>query len=84
MEQFLGYPNYPLIIIKCPPNLFLFCTFFQNGKFDVEGGEQFETLSELLEYYMKNTMVDTSDRSIHLIYFVSQQFVLLCEALIIV
>lgn len=32
----------------------------QDNKYDVGGGEQFATLSELIEYYKKNPMVETS------------------------
>ena len=38
----------------------------QNGKFDVGGGEQFDTLSDLVEHYKKNPMVETSGTVVHL------------------
>lgn len=38
----------------------------QNGKFDVGGGEQFNTLSDLVEHYKKNPMVETSGTVVHL------------------
>jgi hypothetical protein len=31
-----------------------------NEKFDVNGGEMFDSLTELIEHYKKNPMVDTS------------------------
>ncbi|XP_052820621.1 tyrosine-protein phosphatase non-receptor type 11-like isoform X1 [Mya arenaria] len=37
-----------------------------NGKFDVGGGEQLNTLSELVEHYKKNPMVETSGTVVHL------------------
>lgn len=39
---------------------------FQDGKYDVGGGEQFDSLSELIEYYKKNPMVETSGTVVHL------------------
>jgi hypothetical protein len=37
-----------------------------NEKFDVNGGEMFDSLTELIEHYRKNPMVDTSGSVIHL------------------
>ena len=37
-----------------------------NEKFDVNGGEMFDSLTELIEHYKKNPMVDTSGSVIHL------------------
>ena len=39
---------------------------FQHGKFDVGGGEQFNSLSDLVEHYKKNPMVETSGTVVHL------------------
>ncbi|XP_015790177.1 tyrosine-protein phosphatase non-receptor type 11 [Tetranychus urticae] len=39
---------------------------FQDNKYDVGGGEQFDSLSELIEYYKKNPMVETSGTVVHL------------------
>ncbi|XP_064610345.1 tyrosine-protein phosphatase non-receptor type 11-like [Liolophura sinensis] len=38
----------------------------QEGKYDIYGGEQFESLSELVEHYKKNPMVETSGTVVHL------------------
>ncbi len=40
--------------------------FQDGGKYDVGGGEQFESLSELVEHYKKNPMVETSGTVVHL------------------
>lgn len=39
---------------------------FQDNCYDVGGGEKFESLSELIEYYKKNPMVETSGTVVHL------------------
>jgi tyrosine-protein phosphatase non-receptor type 11 len=39
---------------------------FQDGKFDVGGGERFVSLSDLIEHYKKNPMVETSGTVVHL------------------
>ncbi|XP_059488410.1 tyrosine-protein phosphatase corkscrew-like isoform X3 [Neocloeon triangulifer] len=38
----------------------------QDGKFDVGGGERFVSLSDLIEHYKKNPMVETSGTVVHL------------------
>lgn len=38
----------------------------QDGKFDVGGGEQFDSLSDLVEHYRKNPMVERSGTVVHL------------------
>ncbi|XP_014665166.1 PREDICTED: tyrosine-protein phosphatase non-receptor type 11-like isoform X2 [Priapulus caudatus] len=43
------------VIIRC-----------QDGKYDVGGGEQFEQLTDLVEHYKKNPMVETSGTVVHL------------------
>lgn len=45
-------------------SLFLF--FIQDNKYDIGGGEKFETLSELIEHYKSNPMVETSGTVVHL------------------
>lgn len=42
------------------------CPFLQDGKFDVGGGEQFDSLSDLVEHYRKNPMVERSGTVVHL------------------
>lgn len=37
-----------------------------DNKYDVGGGEQFESLSDLIEFYKKNPMVETSGTVVHL------------------
>lgn len=37
-----------------------------DGKYDVGGGERFESLSELIEFYKRNPMVETSGTVVHL------------------
>ncbi|RWS28580.1 tyrosine-protein phosphatase non-receptor type 11-like protein [Leptotrombidium deliense] len=39
---------------------------FQDNKYDVGGGEQFDCLSELIDHYKKNPMVETSGTVVHL------------------
>ncbi|XP_039611514.1 tyrosine-protein phosphatase non-receptor type 11b isoform X1 [Polypterus senegalus] len=39
---------------------------YQNGKYDVGGGEQFDTLTDLVEHYKKNPMVEKSGIVVHL------------------
>lgn len=38
----------------------------QDAKYDVGGGEKFESLSELVDHYKKNPMVETSGTVVHL------------------
>ena len=38
----------------------------QDGKYDISGGEQFDSLSELVEHYKKNPMVEMSGTVVHL------------------
>ena len=44
----------------------MFGCLFQDGRFDVGGGEQFYSLSDLVEHYKKNPMVETSGTVVHL------------------
>ena len=39
---------------------------FQDTKYDVGGGEQFETLTDLVDHYRKNPMVETTGYVVHL------------------
>lgn len=39
---------------------------FKDNKYDVGGGEKFSSLSELIEHYKKNPMVETSGTVVHL------------------
>ncbi|XP_011474970.1 tyrosine-protein phosphatase non-receptor type 11 isoform X1 [Oryzias latipes] len=39
---------------------------FQDGKYDVGGGEKFDTLTDLVEHYKKNPMVEKSGIVVHL------------------
>lgn len=39
---------------------------FQNGRFDVGGGDTFESINELLEHYSRNPMVERSGMVVHL------------------
>lgn len=38
----------------------------QAGKYDVGGGERFDTLTDLVEHYKKNPMVEVSGIVVHL------------------
>ena len=40
--------------------------FFQNNKYDVGGGERFDALSELVDHYKRNPMVETTGTVVHL------------------
>lgn len=46
-------------------NLF-FYIWFQDGKYDVGGGEKFDSLTDLVEHYKKNPMVETTGTVVHL------------------
>lgn len=46
--------------------VYIFCTFFKDKKYDVGGGEPFNTLSELIEHYKRNPMVETCGTVVHL------------------
>lgn len=54
---------------------------FQDLKYDVGGGEKFDSLSDLIEHYKRNPMVETSGSVVHLRFvpqtelFYSQYFV---------
>ncbi|XP_020296324.1 tyrosine-protein phosphatase corkscrew-like isoform X2 [Pseudomyrmex gracilis] len=39
---------------------------FQDNKYDVGGGDKFDSLSDLIEHYKKNPMVETSGSVVHL------------------
>ncbi|XP_078729414.1 tyrosine-protein phosphatase non-receptor type 11-like isoform X3 [Lampetra fluviatilis] len=39
---------------------------FQDGKYDVGGGDKFDSLTDLVEHYKKNPMVETSGTVVHL------------------
>ena len=39
---------------------------FQDLKYDVGGGEKFDSLSDLIEHYKRNPMVETSGSVVHL------------------
>ncbi|XP_054719961.1 tyrosine-protein phosphatase non-receptor type 11-like [Uloborus diversus] len=39
---------------------------YQDGKYDVGGGEKFDSLTDLVEHYKKNPMVETSGTVVHL------------------
>lgn len=41
-------------------------SFQPDGKYDVGGGERFDTLTDLLEHYKKNPMVERSGAVVHL------------------
>lgn len=49
--------NYSWTVDVCPQ---------QDGKYDVGGGERFETLAELVDHYKKNPMVEKSGIVVHL------------------
>lgn len=38
----------------------------QDGKYDVGGGERFDTLADLVDHYKKNPMVEKSGIVVHL------------------
>lgn len=39
---------------------------YQDGKYDVGGGEKFDSLTDLVEHYKKNPMVETTGTVVHL------------------
>ncbi len=47
--------------------MYIFVIFlFQDNKYDVGGGEKFDSLTDLIEYYRQNPMVETSGTVVHL------------------
>lgn len=48
------------------PKLICNVLFFQDGKYDVGGGEKFDSLTDLVEHYKKNPMVETTGTVVHL------------------
>lgn len=42
------------------------CFVQQDGKYDVGGGERFDTLADLVDHYKKNPMVEKSGIVVHL------------------
>lgn len=51
--------------IQCLVSLIHFI-FSQDNKYDVGGGEKFDSLTDLIEYYRQNPMVETSGTVVHL------------------
>lgn len=39
---------------------------FQDNKYDVGGGDKFDSLAELIDHYKRNPMVETSGTVVHL------------------
>ena len=56
------------IIMVCAIGSLMICqvTLQDGGRYDVGGGEQFESLSDLVEHYRTNPMVETSGTVVHL------------------
>lgn len=47
--------------------IYVFFFFYeQESKYDVGGGNKFNSLNELVEHYKKNPMVETSGSVVHL------------------
>jgi len=59
--EFLQYRNFSFLCIWSI-NVWL----QQDGKYDVGGGERFDTLADLVEHYKKNPMVEKSGIVVHL------------------
>lgn len=61
-------------------NLFL-KLLFQDGKYDVGGGEKFNSLTDLVEHYKKNPMVEVSGTVVylkHVSHFITLLNISLC------
>lgn len=41
-------------------------SLLQDNRYDVGGGEKFDSLTELIEHYKRNPMVETSGTVVHL------------------
>lgn len=56
------------LITACSYSSFLIVNIFvlQEGKYDVGGGERFDTLADLVDHYKKNPMVEKSGIVVHL------------------
>lgn len=56
-----------LLLLQTVSQLFSSLLFsLQDKKYDVGGGESFATLSELIEHYKRNPMVETCGTVVHL------------------
>ena len=62
--------NYTSILLFHLKNYLLYAfekyVLLQNNKYDVGGGERFDSLTELVEHYKKNPMVETTGTVVHL------------------
>lgn len=54
------------LLISLPSLSLPFLSLLQDKKYDVGGGESFATLSELIEHYKRNPMVETCGTVVHL------------------
>lgn len=51
----------------CFFKVFIFAaSLFQDNKYDAGGGETFDSLTDLVEHYKKNPMVETTGSVVHL------------------
>lgn len=48
-----------VLTTQCRPDWFLLLSLQQDLKYDVGGGEKFDSLTDLVEHYKKNPMVET-------------------------
>ncbi|XP_071109782.1 tyrosine-protein phosphatase non-receptor type 11-like isoform X1 [Haliotis cracherodii] len=55
-----------VLSVRCEDKITHVKIRYHEGKYDVGGGEQFQTLSELVDHYKKNPMVETSGTVVHL------------------
>ncbi|XP_013393949.1 tyrosine-protein phosphatase non-receptor type 11-like [Lingula anatina] len=55
-----------VLSVRCEDKVTHIMIRTQDGRYDVGGGEQFESLSDLVEHYRKNPMVETSGTVVHL------------------
>lgn len=57
-------------------HLYLHALLIQDVKYDVGGGERFDTLTDLVEHYKKNPMVEKSGIVVHLkqVHFLFRSF----------
>ncbi|XP_046547112.1 tyrosine-protein phosphatase non-receptor type 11-like isoform X2 [Haliotis rubra] len=55
-----------VLSVRCEDKITHVKIRYHEEKYDVGGGEQFQTLSELVDHYKKNPMVETSGTVVHL------------------
>jgi len=66
VRESMGQPGNYCLSVKNEDKVTHVMIRCQNNKYDVGGGERFETLTDLVDHYKKNPMVETSGTVVHL------------------